>query len=404
MKKTHKRILAVLTAAMLLVSCSQFSILAVAVDHTHAYHVETVVAPGYQFGGYTVYRCSCGDSYMDDYTSPIEQPYCVLTGGKLAPGDSITVQAVLHNCSGLQDLTLDLFFDMQLLRLTDVQCAAYGVPEFLSDRTLYFSTIDPAAQQATLLLTFAVSANAPTGELTVSASGCGVSSLAADNGEEIFLTTVQSAVLTVYRPFVMAVNAPEEPLFAGDTVRVTVDLSENTGVAGMSLALHYDPDVLTLTAVGKCGMFNSGSTVMSGTISAMPYRILWDDAAAHGNHTENGTILELTFTVNDSAEPSTTQVYVTFDASDVLDTDLNPVELTTSGAQLSIVDHICGDADGDRELDLTDVVLISRYLAQGWDVEIDTDSSDVDGDGAVTLKDAVLIRRYLAGGWGVVLV
>ena len=112
----------------------------------------------------------------------------------------------------------------------------------------------------------------------------------------------------------------------------------------------------------------------------------------------------MTFTVNDSAEPGSTQGYVTFDVPDVLDTDLNPVKLTTSGAQLLIVDHICGDADGDRELDLTDVVLISRYLAQGWDVEIDTDSSDVDGDGAVTLKDAVLIRRYLAGGWGVVLV
>ena len=66
--------------------------------------------------------------------------------------------------------------------------------------------------------------------------------------------------------------------------------------------------------------------------------------------------------------------------------------------------RIAGDANGDGVLNLKDAVLIRRYLAGGWDVEIDETAADVDGDGAVTLQDVVLITRYLAGGWNVTLV
>lgn len=65
--------------------------------------------------------------------------------------------------------------------------------------------------------------------------------------------------------------------------------------------------------------------------------------------------------------------------------------------------RVAGDASGDGVLNIKDTVLIRRYLAEGWDVEIDTDAADVDGDGAVTLADVALLERYIAGGWGVVL-
>lgn len=65
---------------------------------------------------------------------------------------------------------------------------------------------------------------------------------------------------------------------------------------------------------------------------------------------------------------------------------------------------VVGDADGNGELNLKDVVLIRRSLADGWNVEIDALAADVDGDRDVTLQDVTLITRYIAGGWGVVLV
>ena len=60
-----------------------------------------------------------------------------------------------------------------------------------------------------------------------------------------------------------------------------------------------------------------------------------------------------------------------------------------------------GDADEDGEVGLTDVAQITRYLAGGWDIAVDSTVADVNKDGEVNLKDAVLLRRYLAGGWDV---
>ena len=62
---------------------------------------------------------------------------------------------------------------------------------------------------------------------------------------------------------------------------------------------------------------------------------------------------------------------------------------------------VLGDADGDGDIGLKDVVQITRYLAGGWDVTVDLVAADVNKDGEANLKDAVLLRRYLAGGWGV---
>ncbi|MBQ7543252.1 MAG: dockerin type I repeat-containing protein, partial [Clostridia bacterium] len=63
---------------------------------------------------------------------------------------------------------------------------------------------------------------------------------------------------------------------------------------------------------------------------------------------------------------------------------------------------ISGDADGDSEVDLADVVLLSRMLAGGWDARCCTLNMDVNGDGETNLKDVVLLKRYLAG-WDVTL-
>ena len=63
-------------------------------------------------------------------------------------------------------------------------------------------------------------------------------------------------------------------------------------------------------------------------------------------------------------------------------------------------EHKSGDANGDGEIDLKDVVMIRKYYA-GWDVEINEENADANGDGTVDLKDVVILRRFVAGGWNV---
>ena len=148
-------------------------------------------------------------------------------------------------------------------------------------------------------------------------------------------------------------------------------------------------------------MLQSGSTTCSKELSAMPYSILWEDALTHEPHTATGTILTLTFTVKDTAPAGQTTVMLAYDEASTFEMDLHAVPLTIVGADLTVIKHTPGDADGDGEITLQDVANIARSLAGGWDVTVDQRNSDVNGDGVVNLKDVVLLRRYLAGGWGV---
>ena len=62
-----------------------------------------------------------------------------------------------------------------------------------------------------------------------------------------------------------------------------------------------------------------------------------------------------------------------------------------------------GDINNDNTINLKDVVILRRYIAGGWGINIDETIADVNDDGAVNLKDVVLLRRYIAGGWNVTL-
>lgn len=397
MKRTSKRVLTAFLAALFMLGSVGFS---AGAEHEHAYSAVILKEPGYVFAGEMQYVCACGDSYTE-LIPPRAEPYSVMTGGRIAPGGSITVEVLLYNCSGLADLTLDLAYNENWLHLEDAACAEYGDPIRVTDKALRFDAIDPTAQQALLELTFTANEDAPNGMQIVSVSGCGVSACAADNGQDIFLT-MQSTAVQLYRPPRLVVNAPESPVYAGETVQMTVELVNNPGVAGMALELQYDSQALTLKNVQQEGMFTSGNVMMSGSLWMTPFRVIWDDATVAKNHTEDGTLLTLTFTVNETAAAGTTSVQATFAEGDVLDVDLQPVELSSTAAQLSIIRRIPGDADGDGELDLADAALLCRYIAGGWNVAVDEQNCDVNGDGVIDLKDVVLIRRSLAG-WNVTL-
>jgi hypothetical protein len=70
---------------------------------------------------------------------------------------------------------------------------------------------------------------------------------------------------------------------------------------------------------------------------------------------------------------------------------------------ISTFQIIHGDVNDDGELNAKDVTQLRRYLAGGWNVEINKDNSDVNSDGELNAKDVTILRRFLAGGWGVIL-
>ena len=60
-----------------------------------------------------------------------------------------------------------------------------------------------------------------------------------------------------------------------------------------------------------------------------------------------------------------------------------------------------GDANGDGNVDIKDLVLFSQHLA-GWNVSLDEFLSDCNCDGKINIKDIVLLAQYLAN-WDVTL-
>ena len=73
--------------------------------------------------------------------------------------------------------------------------------------------------------------------------------------------------------------------------------------------------------------------------------------------------------------------------------------LTTS--ELGESEILYGDTNGDGSIDMKDVVLLRKYMAN---YDYDTESSsevvepgaDANGDGSIDMKDVVLLRKYLA--------
>ena len=59
-------------------------------------------------------------------------------------------------------------------------------------------------------------------------------------------------------------------------------------------------------------------------------------------------------------------------------------------------DIIYGDANGDGTVNMKDVLMIRKYIAE-LPVDIALDAADANGDGVVNMKDVLIVRKYIAG-------
>ena len=172
----------------------------------------------------------------------------------------------------------------------------------------------------------------------------------------------------------------------GDEIEVKLSLKNNPGIAGLVVSMKYDTSVLTLKEVKKGTMF-SGFT--SGK------NIAWDESE---NVTEDGVLATLVFTVSENAEAGEYSIEVI--PRNCVNNDIEDVNIVAVNGKVSIVEYVHGDANGDNVIDMKDVVLIRKYIA---DFDYDTEMSsvavgkgaDANADGVVDMKDVVLLRKYI---------
>jgi len=124
--------------------------------------------------------------------------------------------------------------------------------------------------------------------------------------------------------------------YAGETVDVTLTMTNNPGVVSVKLKVNYDSSVMTLTKVTDGGLL--GTKYHKNTLTS-PYTLSWADDIAEENITANGVIVTLTFALSDTVD--TEGVYdiaVTYDNNDanIIDKDFNPVDFEIKNGSVTI--------------------------------------------------------------------
>lgn len=184
------------------------------------------------------------------------------------------------------------------------------------------------------------------------------------------------------------------------TVDVTVDVKDNPGILGAAVSLKYD-EGLTLTDATAGDAFSSLVLTKPGKIQS-PCKFVWDGQEITADDIKDGTILKLSFKVSDTAKSGESyKISVSCDAGDMVDADLNAVDVKTEDGEIGISAFTPGDLNEDNKINSTDVIMMRRQIAGGYEQTINEKACDVNEDGRINSADVILVRRYIAGGYGV---
>lgn len=344
-------------------------------------------------------------------------------------GETVDIMITMKNNPGVAGMTLDVNFDSSVLTLTSVSDGGIlGVnthkPELTSPYTLSWSN-DTAVENLTqdgviATLRFAVNENTAEGDYPVTLS------YDYDNYdvynvdiEPVFFKTADGCV---------TVKADSEPMEesstepsnetrddaviiaskiiaeAGKTVDAAITVMNNPGVAGMTLDVYFDSNVLTLISVEDGGILGTNTHKPELT---SPYTLSWSNDIATENLMADGVIATLRFAVNVNAAEGEYPLTLSYDYDnyDIYNVDIEPVLfktvegcVTVSATEPTEAPAILGDADGDGEVNSIDVSLVMRsvaHMAAGVDESV-LMNADVDGNGVLEITDATLIQRHLA--------
>lgn len=206
-------------------------------------------------------------------------------------------------------------------------------------------------------------------------------------------TQGSSPTVTVSSPFVAA----------GQSVDVDVSITGNTGIYGAILTFTYS-EYLTLTGVTEGDAFaNLDVSWPEIETATSPFTIVCDGMDAPA--TADGNIITLSFLVSeDAAANAKLPVSVSYLEGDVVDADFEDLELNIENGNISVIDYIPGDVNGDGRINTVDITWIRRYRMGGYDLGyFNAAAADVNDDGRINTVDITLIRRYRMGWEGVVL-
>ena len=175
--------------------------------------------------------------------------------------------------------------------------------------------------------------------------------------------------------------------YQGDTIRVDVSISGNTGFAGLQFGLIYDSNYLTLSNV---------ETHMPDFFTTVGNSIVFD---ALENYVQDGVIATLVFKVAEDTPVGKYGIQLRFMSAST--DEFQIVKMTNAATTVVVESAVLGDVNGDGYVNTVDLVMLRKYLAS-MDPETKTSDivvhkgADCNEDGVIDTIDLTFVRQYLA--------
>lgn len=219
----------------------------------------------------------------------------------------------------------------------------------------------------------------------------------------MIVSLIPSTILEVYaaptdQPIISVENVWTA---SGSTVEVNVEISGNPGIYGATLTITW-AEGLELIDAESGDVFNGLSYQEPSRYVSSGTNFIW--YGTHLREIKDGTLLKLTFEVDENAEESTIlPISVTGNA--LTDADDNTVSASYIGGRVLVINYLPGDTDENKIIDPRDLISLAKYISDncttdpdGFNVTINVSAADVNDDGKLDPKDLVLIAKYISDG------
>ncbi|MBQ3150771.1 MAG: Ig-like domain-containing protein [Clostridia bacterium] len=263
-------------------------------------------------------------------------------------GDIVAVKISLCNNPGLIAMRLYIGYNSETLELTEVSDGdVFGTGHAFLGK-------DTTANPYTLLWEDALATENYTGDGTLATLYFKILSEPTDSKTEIHLSIDMGSTFNVdlneipfYLQsgyvFVESSSESESNIYAENvtinsskTFEVPVFIRNNPGLIAMKMGISYESEKLELIDVRNGEIFGDNTAYFGNKIIANPYNLLWEDALAEENYTDNGVLCTLVFTAKDVAESVETEIKFIIDQGSTFDIDLNEAELSAQSCNVLI--------------------------------------------------------------------
>jgi hypothetical protein len=178
----------------------------------------------------------------------------------------------------------------------------------------------------------------------------------------------------------------------GEDMTVSLSADTTTSIAGIAAAVQFEPYYLSVKSVREGDFLNQGGTTPSSfasTVDALAGSVAVKGATGTAQVQGSGSVCTVTFTVVHSGS---TELWIG-----------NPLATNGSGTTEMIARSLAitlrsggtvWDIDGNKRVDLADMVALARaYGSKAGDKRYDN-MADLNGDGRVDDADLQILRQH----------